>query len=416
MKRIILKRFLLFCCLILVGHTVFGQSFSFQTLFANHEDIAKVATNPKHQVQIIYTQINRDAENRPSFTSYRFQVDDSLYFYPASTVKMPVAFLALQRINELGINMHSSIRIGADRFVQSAVRIDSSSINNKPSIAHYIKKIFLVSDNDAFNRLYEFLGQKYINEELHKKGFTNSFIKHRLVGGYDGLENQFINPFWIYSKDSILYHRQGMRSCFHFPEKRHKKLIRGKGYWNGEEVIYKPFDFSAKNAISLQNLHDQLKTILFPDSVPENQRFHLNKKQYQFLYEWMSKLPDQSTNPTYNQADNYVKYILFGDEGDDVEIPEHIKIFNKPGWAYGFLTDVAYVIDKKENIEFLLAVQLLVNENQIFNDGEYEYKEIGIPFLGKLGKAIYAFEKQRKKKYLPDLSKFWNYATDHSSN
>ena len=42
----------------------------------------------------------------------------------------------------------------------------------RPTIAHYIKKILLVSDNDAFNRLYEFLGQQYINTTLHQMGYT----------------------------------------------------------------------------------------------------------------------------------------------------------------------------------------------------------------------------------------------------
>ena len=31
----------------------------------------------------------------------------------------------------------------------------------------------MVSDNDANNRLYEFLGQDYINEQMHKKGYGN---------------------------------------------------------------------------------------------------------------------------------------------------------------------------------------------------------------------------------------------------
>jgi hypothetical protein len=34
----------------------------------------------------------------------------------------------------------------------------------------------------------------------------------------------------------------------------------------------------------------------------------------------------------------------------------------------------------------------LVNHNQIFNDGEYEYDALGIPFLGALGRAVYEYE------------------------
>ncbi|MEM8890271.1 MAG: hypothetical protein AAGD28_20010, partial [Bacteroidota bacterium] len=43
----------------------------------------------KFRLQIQYTQINRDAENNPSFHSYSFRVNKDEYFYPASTVKFP---------------------------------------------------------------------------------------------------------------------------------------------------------------------------------------------------------------------------------------------------------------------------------------------------------------------------------------
>src|SRR4051794_31650489 len=49
-------------------------------------------------VQIIYTQINRQANNEPVFKNYYFNVNPQKYFYPASTVKMPVALMALQRL------------------------------------------------------------------------------------------------------------------------------------------------------------------------------------------------------------------------------------------------------------------------------------------------------------------------------
>ena len=42
---------------------------------------------------------------------------------------------------------------------QTAVYNDPTTPDGRPTIAHYMKKIFLVSDNDAFNRLYQFLGR-----------------------------------------------------------------------------------------------------------------------------------------------------------------------------------------------------------------------------------------------------------------
>ena len=63
-------------------------------------------------IQIKYTQIDRDRKNRPQFTDYSFNLQPDQYFYPASTVKMPLAFLALEKLNELnieGVDMHTTM-------------------------------------------------------------------------------------------------------------------------------------------------------------------------------------------------------------------------------------------------------------------------------------------------------------------
>ena len=67
-----------------------------------------------------------------------------------------------------------------------------------------------------------------------------------------------------------------------------------------------------------------------------------------------------------------------------------VRIYNKVGYAYGTLTDIAYIVDRVHAVEFLLSATILVNENQIFNDNNYEYDEKGIPFLGALGLAVLA--------------------------
>ena len=97
----------------------------------------------------------------------------------------------------------------------------------------------------------------------------------------------------------------------------------------------------------------------------------------------------------YNESeyqDSYVKFFLFGDSKK--RIPEQIKIYNKVGYAYGHLTDTAYIKDEKTGLEFILTATILVNADQIFNDDKYEYEEIGIPFLAELGRTIYTTLKQ----------------------
>lgn len=377
-------------------------------LLGSSEDslLKEVLARPEQfQLQLIYTQINRDANNNPAFTSYQYNVDSNLYFYPASTVKLPAALVALEKLNELniiGLDKHSNMQTEAARPPQTAVSGDTTSEDGLPSIAHYTKKIFLVSDNDAYNRLYEFLGQEYLNRKLHEKGYRNLRIIHRLSASeFDVEGNRFTNPVSFYHGDSLLYHQGEVFSIF-YPPMQLKEQVRGVAYMNNDgEIIPEPFDFRYKNFVSLQGLHDILRAVMFPDAVPPGERFNLTPEDYRFLWKYMSMLPRESDYPQYKEWDSYVKFFLFGDSKEP--IPDHIRIFNKVGDAYGFLTDVAYVVDFKNKVEFLLAANLHVNKNQTYNDGMYEYDEIGFPVLARLGRLIYEYELERPRKYAPDL-------------
>ena len=87
-------------------------------------------------------------------------------------------------------------------------------------------------------------------------------------------------------------------------------------------------------------------------------------------------------------------------------MPAHLRIFNKVGDAYGFLTDAAYVVDFHHGVEFLLAATIYTNANATFNDDQYEYDTIGFPFLAALGQAVYELELARPRAHAPDLARF----------
>lgn len=75
--------------------------------------LTNILNNPDtFHYQLIYTQINRDKNNKPSFKHYYLNVDRNQYFNPASTVKMPIAFLALEKLNKLnkqGVNKYTTM-------------------------------------------------------------------------------------------------------------------------------------------------------------------------------------------------------------------------------------------------------------------------------------------------------------------
>ncbi|HKP31409.1 MAG TPA: hypothetical protein VJT83_01730, partial [Chitinophagaceae bacterium] len=76
------------------------------------------------------------------------------------------------------------------------------------------------------------------------------------------------------------------------------------------------------------------------------------------------------------------------------------------GDAYGFLIDVAYIVDFSKNIEFMLSAVIYCNSDGVMNDDQYDYEKVGFPFMKNLGRMIYSHELQRKKAVIPNLSEF----------
>lgn len=360
------------------------------------------------RLQIIYTQINRDKHNTPSFKNFYFNTDSNLYFNPASTVKLPLAILALEKLNNLhikGVNKYTALQIDSNYQNQTTVRFDSTSQNNLPSVAHYIKKAFLVSDNDAYNRLYEFLGQQTINRNLHEKSYSSIRITRQFLG-LTSEENRHTNRIRFINKNGTTIYTQPAAyntDSFYFG-----KIIKvGKAHYNSKDsLINEPIDFTKVNNVPLQDLQQILQSVMFPESVAPHQRFNLTKDDYKFLYQYLSQYPSETNYPKYDSASYYNSYVKSYFHDSSHQMPSYIRVFNKVGWAYGFLIDVSYVADFKNNVEFMLTSTLYANSDGILNDDKYDYETVGGPFLYQLGQTIYQFELQRPRSYKPDLSKF----------
>jgi hypothetical protein len=363
-----------------------------------------VRNKDRWQIQIIYTRIDRKEDNQPVFTDFYYNVNPGLYFYPASTVKLPAAILALQKLNQLHISRDATMVTGSAYAGQSPVYNDPETADGRPTVANYIRKIFLVSDNDAFNRLYEFLGQQYLNNQMHHLGFDSSLILHRLNISLPEDQNRHTNPISFYDTSGKLIYSQPMAfSNISYPT---RNIRLGEGYYSGDKLVKAPFDFSKKNRIPLTDLHSMLGTVIFPEAMSANRRFELTDDDYRFLYRQMCMLPRESDFPQYDTSypDAYVKFLLFGGKGS-ISQPG-IRVFNKPGDAYGFLTDVAYFADLDHKVEFLLSATILCNSDGIFNDDHYDYDTVGKPFMKHLGEVIYDYELHRERKNQPSLGKF----------
>jgi hypothetical protein len=357
--------------------------------------------------QLIYTQINRDKKNQPVFTNYYLHTDDTLYFNPASTVKLPTALMALEKIHSLqlpGLDRSTPMFTDSAYAGQHSFVSDSTAKNGLPSVEHYVKKIFLVSDNDAYNRLNEFVGQQALNEGLWKKGYTGTRITRRFAG-LTAEQNKRSNPI-RFGNNPQVYTQPAIYSTLAF-DFSHKHLVGNAHFDSRDSLVKSPMDFTTHNIFTLTDMQAMLQATLFPLSVAPVRRFNLAEADYRFLYRCMSQYPSESHYPVYDTTeffDSYTKFFLF--KAHRRKIPSSIRVFNKTGWAYGFLTDISYIVDFEHKTEFMLTATIYVNRDGTINDDKYDYENLGYPFFEEIGQLIYQYELSRNRKHRPDLGRF----------
>jgi hypothetical protein len=373
---------------------------------SSHAVLQQVLNEPsKYRCQIIYTQIDRNKKGVPSFKNIYFNVDPDLYFNPASMVKMPLAFLALEKMKGLskkGINKFTPLSIDSSYPKQVAMIADASAPDQKPSIAHFIKRALLISENDPYNRLYQFVGQGPINSSLHRKGYSSARITRQFMG-YTEEQNRHTNGFAFYNKNGGLLYMQAPsynKDSFLFPA----PILIGDAHINRkEELVPGPFDFTKHNNISLEDLQKMLQAVLFPQSLSRKQRFNMSKEDRVFLLQFLSQYPSETNFPFYDDTIYYDSYVKFFRNDSTRKIPNHIRVFNKVGWAYGFLTDVSYIVDTLHHIDYFLSATLYVNSDGVVNDSKYDEATVGFPFLRELGHLIYNYEIKRPRNSNPRL-------------
>ena len=336
-----------------------------------------------HNLQILYTKVVRDSLGMPSFIQYDYQADNNVYLYTASTMKLPIVALTLQKINELrntGINITVESKI---------LLLNADQITTETTFKDLISKVFLVSDNSASNILINFLGYNYFNQQMREKGLNTIVLNHKFN------PDPYVKTDWkIYTLDRDLISKDETQEIIE--HNNLDNLLQGKfQILNGEKVAT-PFNFKTKNKASLRDLDGVMKRIIYPDLFQEQDRINLSDQDYNFLRYWMSRFTFEDIGIEYQKDskyfDSYNKFFIYGDSTNTID--RKIRIYNKVGVAYGALTDISYIRDYQKKIEFFLSATIYVNQNQIVNDNIYEYDDVGIPFLAELARQVYKLEEQ----------------------
>lgn len=368
-----------------------------------------LSNHAKYRLQVIYTRITRDKDNNPSFENYYWRADTAQFFYPASLVKLPVSIIALEKLNELEIEKNTPMFTDSAFFCQKRVTRDSSAESRMPSIAQYIRKMFLVSDNYSFARTYEFLGCDYLHQRLEKWGFPDIRIVNRLDAQCKGDTGKITSPVYFVSATGEKIYDQPLTFANYDKPHPLPEAKAGKAYVNelGKRV-YQPKDFSKHNFMSLQNCHEIFKRLIFHHYLDEKAKYKITEDDWKFLVKYLGMYPRESRYPFYDSKtfyDSWKKYFVYA-SAVPIILQDTLRVFNIVGRAYGFLSDVAYIVDFKNKVEFLVSATIYVSEKDIVGSGKYEYDQIGLPLFKDISNLIYREERNLKREFEPDLKEF----------
>ena len=338
-----------------------------------------------YEIQILLTKIDQ-YNSKVDFQEYRYQLDDNKYFYPASTIKLPIVVLTLKKINELRskgseITLKSKITLNyKDDYSELVIRDSITSFQN------LIADVFLVSDNSASNILIDFIGYNYFNHEMENAGFDKTYLNHKFN------PDPYVNSTWQISDldNNIISSINDNQKIIKADEKTNGLEKGERRYFKGE-ILDESLNFSEKNRSSITDMHNLIKYIFYPEIFDSTNTFNLNVEDYDFLRYWMSRFTYEDIGEKFigdeKFFETYNKFFIHGDEQSVSN--EQIRVYNKIGQAYGTSIDNGLIKNYQDNVEFILTATIYTNKNKVINDNLYEYDDLAVPFLAKLSRAIY---------------------------
>ena len=338
-----------------------------------------------YEIQVLLTKIDQ-YNSQVDFQEYKYQLDDNKYFYPASTIKLPIVVLALKKINELRskgseITLKSKITLNyKDDYSELVIRDSITSFQN------LIADVFLVSDNSASNILIDFIGYNYFNDEMKNADFDKTYLNHKFN------PDPYVNSTWqISDLDNNLISSLNDNQKIIKADDKTIGLEKGERRYFKGEILDESLNFSKKNRSSITDLHNLIKYIFYPEIFDRTNTFNLNVEDYDFLRYWMSRFTYEDIGEKFigdeNFFETYNKFFIHGDE--QIVSNEQIRVYNKIGQAYGTSIDNGLIKNYQDNVEFILTATIYTNKNKVINDNLYEYDDLAVPFLAKLSRAIY---------------------------
>lgn len=299
---------------------------------------------------------------------------DSEYFYPASAIKLCAAVAALEKLDELRAHR-------ADVDVETPLRITFAGDRARSidtTLRDEIERALVLSDNDAFNRLFDFVGEGELTARLRGFGLESARVVHHLGDPADS----GAPAFELRGSGKPLPVGQRVAA----DESPARSALVGSAHVAADgRIVDEPLDFGAKNRITLRDLQDLLIAVVRPD-INDGPRPSWSSVDREKLVGILGRLPSELPGRPPRALDDQHKPLL---AAVSTALPGHaIRVFGKGGRAYGFTVENSYVVDDTTNRGVFVAATIYANDNETINDDRYEYATVADPFIGHLGRVI----------------------------
>lgn len=364
--------------------------------------LAAVLARPEtYRVQLLVSEVIESKAGKPGLRRHGYRVDAE-YFYPASSIKLCAAVAALQAIEALQVTHHTHGLVDAPIEIEPLFEGDPRQAHDPdgftPPTDHPItlrrelRKLALVSDNQAYNRLFDLVGHEDLNRRMHALGLTSVVLNHRLSDP---------RPIPSPTATAAVTFRPLAHAPITVPARTStlsltnsgRGLKVGTGTLQGNTITEGPMDFIRRNGIRLVDLQDLLIKVVRPDLDLGAPALDLHPGHRSLLLEAMTQYPRESVDPRYPEADypdHYSKFLLPGVRRvfPATTPGERIEITGKIGRAYGFSVENAYLRNPANGRAVFVTAVIYTNADGILNDDQYEYDQVADPFLEDLGERI----------------------------
>jgi len=356
------------------------------SLFASGGATLKMvsSTPEKYRFQVLYGVIKGGAIERHGFRA------DVEYFFPASSMKVPITLASYDRLAMLRTGGGGAPRPAFTR--EASMRIHPANGSGEPyttTLARETWRALIVSDNFSANRLLAFVGHREAHETLWSVGLSSARIHSGFATGGE-IDPAEVSPKIDVSAGAATDELPARKSTLALPPTDAKGLAIGVANIVDGRRVEGPLSFADKNAMRLVQLQDTLVRIMRPELLPPGSKADAaSKDDLAYVRQALGTLPSESGLAGYDRnivADYTLSPFLRGIER--VRPRGKFQIFSKVGQAFGFLIHNAYVVDKETNRAFFLIAAIYANPDDVLNDDSYAYDSISFPALADVGEVV----------------------------